>query len=516
MEPMAKIEKQFSKKESAQERADLAKQMQEKRRAFFAGKRERDMQHEQIALVVSDIEGLQKKIEAYHKSGLFDKIKNIIAIKKVEEELREKSDKKITMEETLARPIQGAEGMNEAREMLADFYRKEKQKWAETPYSKEEIAEQFSEENLARLSLEDYAALLRRFPGEMVTHVTRQGVRDHVAMYEHTAGMGEMHNGFKEMTQSGRLNTRLGAAMMEAQTTHDICEILNGGKPVVTRHDILDKRTMEHTDPRALVARLRGYTDTAKDFHDSTAIHFAMGKVLDEIYGGERNNEIFIAYPAAHVASQYNFLNVRGKGVIEAEGDDRYNDLYVWAKNEGEGMNLNAGVVFLPSGVQVDKVTGTQFELDENNRPIEREFEEGEETINTRVFKRSEQTIDAREYWETYFAEHPQERPSKIVYYDGRMTPTEALWEWKEQNGIVDKAQAKTLGFDENELHRFDRPGAEEAAVHFHRVAVDAMVKEYGLDTILWCYDPQVFSKPQEEWQSSINDMYKVDGAGWK
>ncbi|EKD23897.1 MAG: hypothetical protein ACD_81C00155G0004 [uncultured bacterium] len=515
MERLTKIEKQFSKQESAAERATLAEQVQEKRAAYFAQKREQEMRNEQVAEVVKDVEGLQKKIEAHHASGFFEKIKNVIAIKKVEAELREKSGEKTTLEEALAKPMPGAKGMEEAREMLSSFYQQEKQKWAEAPYSKEDIASLFSEEHLASLSLEDYAALLRRFPGEMVTHVTRQGVRDHVGMYEHMAGMGEMHNGFKGITQSGRLTTRLGAAMMEARTAHDICEALNGGKPVVTGRDVMGKHMVESTSPQVLVARLRGYTDRAKEFHDSTAIHLAMGKVLDEIYGGERGNEVFIAYPAAHVASQYNFLNIQGKGVTKAPDDDRYNDLYVWAENEWKGMNIDAGIVFLPSGVQVDKISGSQFALDEQGMPIEREFEEGEDTVNRRVYKRSEQIVDSKEYWEAYFAEHPNNRPSKIIYYDGRMTPTEALWEWKGKNGIVDKAQAATLGFDEYELHEFDRPGAEEAALHFYRTAVDALVREYGMGIMLPCFDHQVFTKPQDEWQNSINDMYKEDGMKW-
>ncbi len=48
-------------------------------------------------------------------------------------------------------------------------------------------------------------------------------------------------------------------------------------------------------------------------------------------------------------------------------------------------------------------------------------------------YEEAEQTITSQEYWEAYFEEHPDEQPSKIVYYTGG-NPTAALQNWKEHS----------------------------------------------------------------------------------
>lgn len=66
-------------------------------------------------------------------------------------------------------------------------------------------------------------------------------------------------------------------------------------------------------------------------------------------------------------------------------------------------------------------------------------------------WKRAENAISAKEYWENYFNKHPEQKPKHIVYYKG--DPTSAVYEFQQKNGI---GQADTsikdgplLGFDD-------------------------------------------------------------------
>ena len=51
--------------------------------------------------------------------------------------------------------------------------------------------------------------------------------------------------------------------------------------------------------------------------------------------------------------------------------------------------------------------------------------------------KLAENTISSKEYWEAYFAEHPDEKPAHIIYYSG--DPSEAVRDFLEENGILEE-----------------------------------------------------------------------------
>lgn len=51
--------------------------------------------------------------------------------------------------------------------------------------------------------------------------------------------------------------------------------------------------------------------------------------------------------------------------------------------------------------------------------------------------KEAEDAIPAQEYWEQYFAEHPEERPKHIVYYDG--DPSTAVEDFLAEHGIIEQ-----------------------------------------------------------------------------
>ena len=380
--------------------------------------------------------------------------------------------------------------------MLADFYDGEKKKWREAGYTKEDITKNFSEEHLASLSMEDYALLLQRFPGQMVTHTTRQGVRDHNGMLEHSAGMGEQHNGFKDILASGRVLSPLGVALSQAESRKDICKFLN------------DKNEPTEEDVPGMVVRLKQLTEP-KGFNDKSAQHYAVERVVDNFYGGERGNETFVAYPSAFVASQTKF----NKDPTEEVPDhsQNHNDLYVWT-DEDKGVSVNAGVVFIPKNAQVDPTSGSLYEMDESGRPIEDEnVPEDERSSGQRYFKKVVQAINSEQYWENYFQAHPDQRPSKIAYYDISESPTQALWNWKAKHGIVNKDDAHALGFEENLVNSQGAPVlGDEAFREFNQIAVDSLVAEYGATYVLGQYN-QGYPKDQKELEVALNKMYKKE-----
>lgn len=86
--------------------------------------------------------------------------------------------------------------LQEGQKMLGDYYSSIKKEWTEADFNTAEMEKYFTVENLASLSTEDYKLLLSRFPGRMMTHVTRQGIKDHTPggvyeMYMGTAETGE-------------------------------------------------------------------------------------------------------------------------------------------------------------------------------------------------------------------------------------------------------------------------------------------------------------------------------------
>jgi|GEM_PF-2399909 len=498
--------KEFSKQKSPEDRHQLAQEILEKRKDYFGKKEEIETKEQEKNELVKELEVLQHRIESYNSASFFVKIKDFLAIKKIKAEMRSKSEKRISAEEDLSTSIEERPDLDETRRMLSGFYSREKKNWSEAPYSKEDIAKYFTEEHLASLSLDDYALLLQRFPGQMVCHITRQGVRDHYGMFEHMKGLGKGQNSFKKMLESKRLRSPLGVALSQALSYHDICKFLNGGEELVTNRDAIERKTEPVRDLRLLVKNLKHYTDNGsnKNFDDKDAIHFAVEKVLNGIYGGESGNEIFIAYPSACIASQYYFKNWGNDVLSQPDAsNDNHNDLYVWAKNEADGMNLDAGIVFIPENVSVDVESGSQYEFDALGNPVETDG----------VLKKSERTMPSKGYWENYFSRNSNSRPSKIVYYDASLTPSEALWDWKTKNNIINKKDSATLGFDENAINTgFERPGGDKALVQFHQLALAALEHEYGSADLIHAYDKDFFARPKDEWQDSINKIYKKTG----
>ncbi|MFH0857379.1 MAG: hypothetical protein V1848_01370 [Candidatus Magasanikbacteria bacterium] len=551
MEKQPGFIKEFTKKASKEERDLLAKEIRAKRGEHFAKKRSLSEEKgsidaslretgEDVELQLQELDVAKKRIVELSESGL-QRLWNYFKIKKLEaevqsgtstyEELQRQHDASVDTMQALESEIAQKEQkvpdeFVEAKTMLQNFYKEQKRKWEKSSYTRKDIEENFTEEHLASLSLEDYELLMRRFPNEMVLHVTRQGIRDHGSLIFHTGGMDAYADGFMKMSEDGRLRSPLGVYLVEDEKEKTIEQFLHLDT-YATKEEALSN-----------LERLKARGGQGS-YADRMAVHFAAEEVADDFYGSEKGNEIFMAYPSAFIASQYYF-----KGDLHKAEGGYWNDKWVWA-NEEKGMDLNAGVVFLPKETMVDAETGSRYELDEKKQPIENteyidllqrffaseEFlrfaEEGKE-ITTKIrgdwndtdfsannyellkrlepfldmmkeqfgitdprlhqgicqyktfdhlgasyirndsfrlqleikellkdagvfFVESKNTMQAQDFWERYFVEHPKARPNKIVYYRGD-DPTTVFRSWRDRAGMKKKSQAGDLGFSERHV----------------------------------------------------------------
>lgn len=368
--------KDFSKKESPEERQQVAQSVRAKRQEHFTEielDEENRLETERIASekeqVLNEelerINKLENEISRLSESGLA-KLLNYFELKKLQadlvlgqktyEELKQQRDLGLTGEKADSENSDKNEApslLQEAKTMVDGFYNKQEKKWEDSEYKKEDIEKYFSEANLSSLSLEDYTLLLKRFPSEMVAHVTRQGVRDHLGHMYHTAGDGEYANGFKDMAEDGRLRSPLGVYLVEEEKEKAIAKFLRL-EATETKEEAL-KNLNVMTDPKQ---------GEPGSYVDRMAVHFATEEVADCYYGSEKGNEIFITYPSAYIASRYYF-----DGQLNQNGGGCWNDQWVWA-NEEKGIGLNAGIVFIPEKASVDKETGSRYELDKEKNPI--------------------------------------------------------------------------------------------------------------------------------------------------
>lgn len=369
--------REFTKEQSAKERKEAADEIRAKRKEHFEGKKSKEerlqnfqeniLKGEQSILAEeARVEDLEKEIDELSSSGL-GKILNYFNLRKLRaevafgkktyEQLKQDQENNTAYQQVLDEELSGSEanaGLEWAKGLLNNFYKEQKKKWENSEYSKEDVTKYFSEEHLASLSVKDYALLLKRFSGKIVAHVTRQGVRDHTGMIYHTGGSGEYADGFMKIAQDGRLRSPLGIQLIEKEKEKALQKYLRLDT-FKTKEDALEYvniiyDSQSQGDPGS-------YTD-------KMAVHFATEEVADHLYGSERANEIFIAYPSEYIASQYYF-----SGQLTRSEGGQWNDQWVWA-NEERGMDLDAGLVFIPADAKVDKKTGSRYELDENKMPI--------------------------------------------------------------------------------------------------------------------------------------------------
>ena len=494
---------EFSKENDKEGRSETARLILEKR----AEGRQR---LEDEKLVADRIEELRKKLAEIDTTWLA-KVFHKNEIAQTKSEMDELVDSRSGEEN-------GKDERAEANQILRDYYEKQKQLWRESGYDADDVKKYFTEENLEKLNVQDYALLLSRFPSEMATHVTRQGLRDHTGMMEHRAGMGEFANNFIDILKDGRLNSMVENFLSQEKKVEALGDYF---KWLVSQLRI-HSPWIKGTDKELISSMIDSWRQTAGEiqdgkrvnasingcgsFGDRAAFHMARNAVLNSYYGGETENEIFFAYPIANLFVDHKFTD-------SWAGVDKHNDMFIWSK-DSLGLSVDASLVFLPRSTEVDQKTGSRYHLDENLNPIvnseaintlndyfhssefidmlkkmyetsievqkntDSNVEKTSSFIKTKLgdidenvfnaiiksifnskldsflkyhfekssdqqilnfvsemlssvqayYKKAENTVKAEEYWETYFSNNPELKPSKIIYYDG--DPTRALEDW--------------------------------------------------------------------------------------
>lgn len=451
MEKLPQFIKEFSKEESPEERQQTAQAIKAKRAEHFTEKQAQTERQTELRQATSERErALAERLESIRKlekeitelsTSRLGQILNYFQLKKLQaefaigqktyDELNQQQNAGIVEQQVISEKLGSEEtplAMQEAKAMLDNFYKNQKEKWANSDYTKEDITKNFSEEHLASLSLDDYALLLKRFPSEMVTHVTRQGIRDHVGHMYHTAGQGEYADGFMEMVEDGRLRSLLGIYLVENGKEEAILEFLK---------KYIDLKKCKNKEEA--IRRLNRMTELNEglEYADTAAVHLATEEVADGYYGSEKGNEIFVAFPSAHIASQYYFQGELKWG--ESERGSSHNDLWVWT-NEQKGMNLNAGIIFIPEEVKVDRKTGSRYELDEGGKP----------TKNSEFMSAFKRFVDSPDFKD--FADQIDKIPydklaEKLEPFRRKLAEEFGITDRRFQSAVLDLGSLKQLQF---------------------------------------------------------------------
>lgn len=234
------------------------------------------------------------------------------------------------------------------------------------PFTKEEIEQTFTTDNLSKLPLEEYIGLLQRVPARFITHVTRQGVRDKASFH---SGRGAVDHGFERIVEQGALQSKLEQALGKEINTDSVAHTLKDylGIP------------KDHPDRASAEQRIEDFLERSpiagetSEIADLGAVHMATEMVADAFYGGESGNEFFFVYPAAYIASQF---ELAGQSAIPdnfgEHGDTKYNDLWVKEKKDvASEIPLDAGIAFVPADALVDPRTGSRYEIGPDGQAIE-------------------------------------------------------------------------------------------------------------------------------------------------
>jgi predicted nucleic acid-binding Zn-ribbon protein len=483
----------------------------------------------------------------------------------LEAEMDELTSQAFVLRDELKTLAREQAGVHDPKKMLEAYYAK-----METmPLSNAEKRALLRPEVLAELSTEEYITLWRRLNPHFLSHVTRQGFRDHNAMVYHSAGLQEFHDGLTSVLRDQKL-LRPPMAVRDGLLARDEASIRK-----FLEEWVLQAENEQEAKDR-LNRQLNFSLATAPNYPDKTAVHFAAQLVADEYYGGESNNEVFFLYPSDVLASQHDYaFNGSEKDFTKPQSETKWNDVFVWPSTlDNPGIPVDAGVVFLPKNTPVDRETGSKYasevktvEGEEKRTMVEDEklitaFVEWAENLTDKspaiqafnrykennfrgdieqktcyeVFKneimklgfpedvamdityslfsdasgiyyaypdsgklgfgdskkdvavqklrsvsanwkRAENTITAKEYWEAYFEQHPDQKPKHVVFYDG--TPTTAIHEFQTRHNIgqadTSEKEGNLLGFDDRHvLNMSEDPrakrGYDELVATAHRI----------------------------------------------
>jgi hypothetical protein len=444
------------------------------------------------------------------ESELADRQENLLV--KLKQKLHIPDKQTIDLQAQILEAKTKQDQLPDSRKMIEAYY----EKVAETPLTNQEKRDLLKPEVLSQLTTDEYVALWKRLNPFFLSHVTRQGFRDHNAMMYHDAGLQEFHNGFLNVVRDEK--QFLVGWVLQAENQDE----------AKTRFNDLLHWTLA----------------SAPRYPDKTAVHFATQLVANDYYGGEKYNEVFFVFPSDALASQHDFtFNGWEKDFTHPQSETKWNDVFMWPDSlEDPGITIDAGVVFLPEKIQVDPNTGSKYAsevktvegkekrvmienselknkfmdwakglheespiikmaheyLKDRNNYDELIFRNGFDSLcrqelqkvgfdqgpSTNLlsdletgliywdkdtsaerfqalidgsgakYKRAENTISAKEYWEDFFSKDPNLRPKHIVYYEG--SPTSAVYRFQQEQGIgsadTSNVEGQLLGFDDHHV----------------------------------------------------------------
>jgi len=486
--------------------------------------------------LASDIKAIRKDLENLKKEGVEteEQIKDRQGklIVRLKQKLKKPDEQLIQLQAKQLEAQAKQDNLPKPREMLKAYY----EKMSSVPLSNQEKRDLLKPEVLSELSTDEYIALWKRLNPYFLSHVTRQGFRDHNAMVYHSGGLQEFHSGFEGVMKDEKLlRPPLALHGFKSRDEASVRTTLNEWV-LQAESETVAKERFDNL--------LHWSLAEAPTYPDKTAVHLASQIVADDYYGGEEGNEVFFAFPVDVVASQHNFaMNGWYKDFTAARNERKWNDVFVWPNSlENPGVSVDAGVVFLPEKTGVDPDTGSKYaseikvvdgkekrvmventELiskfmdwtkglnsesdliklakdyynergDYRQRSLSAQLDNGcrvelqklgftedgitnllpaltgdlmiwgadatqkkyQEAIDgsSARYKRAENTIPAKEYWEDYFSKNPGQKPQHLIFYDG--DPTSAIYRFQQENGIgsadTSKTEGELLGFDDHHV----------------------------------------------------------------
>lgn len=242
-----------------------------------------------------------------------------------------------------------------ARELIDSYY----ERMESLPLTNQEKRELLTPEALSELNDEEYIALWRRLNPQFLSHVTRQGFRDHTGndvMVDHSSGYREFENGFLNVMENGRTLlpplSRIGLVGRDDKTVRQFIEGFFSESQGISADEAKE--------------RFKKFLDfshaSAPKYADITATHFAAQIVSDAYYGGESDNEVMFIYPSDVIASQYAYgFNGWEKDFTKPQSETKWNDVFIWTDPNNPGVPVDSGIVFLPENTPVDPETGSKY-----------------------------------------------------------------------------------------------------------------------------------------------------------
>lgn len=277
----------------------------------------------------SDQEGRDKLAPEVRESrGLRDEIKKTevklderqgAILVKIKDKLHIPDKQKIKLEEQLLEQRTKQDELPDPKKMIESYY----EKASEIPLTNQEKRDLLKPEVLAELSTEEYVALWKRLNPHFLTHVTRQGLRDHTGcdpMVSHLSNYNSFVNGFTDVMKN------------EKRIYPPLARIGLKDRDETTVKIFLSKYVLQAENEEEALKRfdstLHQSMGEAPTYPDRTSTHLAAQIVSDIYYGGETNNETFFVYPSDVLASQYPFHKVKQNGMTYLYGQIQKNPVF--------------------------------------------------------------------------------------------------------------------------------------------------------------------------------------------